>query len=264
MDGAVEGENQMRKIQIGKKVSLGNKLLRRWSEFEYLIKNEWRFTALRRTSNQTSSWRYEQLLKIIFEYSHYYKKTIEKDFTIYRARDRKCKSFTNFYPPPVKNTKNQRLSPIGIPMFYGALDDKTCIAELRPTIGDIISVCTFQTTRAMVVLDFTMKRNSKVKYKKWILNFFNEFSKIISKPIGIEDSDVEYVPTQAFAEFIRSEGNYQGIIYPSAQRKGGQNIVLFSEAPFGKSQISASTIFLLPTKISHHRIRKISYESDPG
>lgn len=146
-------------------------------------------------------------------------------------------------PPDVNNAKySNRMSPAGIPMFYGALDEDTAIKEtydpdLKPqkaTIG------IFKPIRQFKVLDFSnmvyipslfddKKRRSRAAAK-----FLNSFIEDIKKPIKKDGREhVEYVPTQVVTEYFRYifkdvEGDHiKGIIYPSTRHPGGKSIVLF-------------------------------------
>jgi len=49
----------------------------------------------------------------------------------------------------------------------------------------------------------------------------------LSIPIRRDDTDIDYIPTQYVAEFIKSEG-YDGILYKSSLSESGKNIVIFN------------------------------------
>lgn len=58
-------------------------------------------------------------------------------------------------PPPRRLGRSNRMNPAGIPAFYGALDLKTCITELRPVVGSEVVYAEFTLLRDVVVLDTT-------------------------------------------------------------------------------------------------------------
>lgn len=53
-----------------------------------------------------------------------------------------------------------------------------------------------------------------------------QFAREISKPVSEKEAELEYVPTQLLAEYIRKLG-YKGIIFSSSVNPGGKNYVLF-------------------------------------
>lgn len=61
-------------------------------------------------------------------------------------------------PPKEKALYSNRMSPAGIPMFYGSVDEKTAIAETydrKDKSHKWVTVATFQTTQQFKVLDLT-------------------------------------------------------------------------------------------------------------
>jgi hypothetical protein len=62
-------------------------------------------------------------------------------------------------------------------------------------------------------------------------SFLRSFGELISRPVLPEDEELDYLPTQAIAEYLASHRKLDGIIFHSAQTgQEGQNIVLFHEA----------------------------------
>lgn len=39
-------------------------------------------------------------------------------------------------PPPRRKARAGRMNPAGVPVFYGAFEKHTCVAEIRPSVGD--------------------------------------------------------------------------------------------------------------------------------
>jgi hypothetical protein len=140
-----------------------------------------------------------------------------------------------------------RMSPVGIPMFYGASDRETCLAELGyapPQTNEACTAGVFKTAREFSVLDLTkippvpgmFEPNEELAAQRPTLVFLQGFQRDISKPIVKDDrAHVEYVPTQIVTEFFRRVSKdengepVRGILYPSAQRAGGTACVLFFE-----------------------------------
>jgi hypothetical protein len=139
----------------------------------------------------------------------------------------------------LKNTQNNRFSPIGISYGYYSFDEKTILQEVRVNINDEVAIGEFQLDSNLKILDFRNK--SLLKYKnpfddkfsidvycgeEFILDFLFDISKSISK----SDTALEYVPTQILSEYIWSL-EYHGFIFDSSQDKGRENLVLFGENP---------------------------------
>jgi len=151
-------------------------------------------------------------------------------------------------PPPKRLRRAGRMNPSGVACFYGAFELETCIAELRPAVGLTIVGATFELTRPVHVLDttlfeapmrsmslFSKKHMSRVQQWKFMSNFMHE----IAKPILPSDEHLDYIPTQAVAEYLLHHHEFkiggkpakiEAIIYRSAQLPGGKNIVLMGEA----------------------------------
>lgn len=150
-------------------------------------------------------------------------------------------------PPPERMGKPGRLNPSGISAFYGAYDADTCIAELRPSVGELVAVAEFRITEPICVLDTTLfgarpkaydpfAARARKRAAQWL--FMTGFMKEIARPILPDDVHLDYVPTQAVAEYLsnrefefaRGRRKIDAIIYGSAQHPGGRNIALLGSA----------------------------------
>ncbi|EJZ22165.1 RES family NAD+ phosphorylase [Rhizobium sp. Pop5] len=151
-------------------------------------------------------------------------------------------------PPPKRLRKAGRMSPAGIACFYGAFDLETCVAELRPPVGSVVVYGKFELTRPIWVLDTTrfeapMKPQSLFskdylrKVEQWA--FMQRFMEDIAKPVSPTDEHLDYIPTQAVAEYLRVHHQFKrdghqrkidAIIYRSAQLPANRNIAILGEA----------------------------------
>ena len=142
-------------------------------------------------------------------------------------------------------TQSNRMSPAGIPMFYGALDQDTARAEtFDPALhaGMTLSVGTFLPLRDLTMLNladlppvpsvFDADRQQFIHS----LRFLEAFAADISQPIARDGREhIEYVPTQIVTEFFHRifrlpDGSaIDGIAYSSAKNGGGKAVVLFCE-----------------------------------
>ncbi len=145
-------------------------------------------------------------------------------------------------PPPPQKATASRMSPAGIPMFYGAMDEYTAVAETvlgKLRRGEIINVGRFATTEKLLVLDLTHLLPvpsifSERRYLRPVLRFLHSFVRDLSKSIKKDGREhIEYVPTQIVTEYFRHsflsyrKAPIRGVLYPSARAIGGIACVLF-------------------------------------
>ena len=150
--------------------------------------------------------------------------------------------------PPMRLRQAGRMNSAGIRAFYGAFEMDTAISEIRPIVGQIVIAARFQLARDVYVLDTTrftapikeasvFNKSYEQRVGQW--EFMQEFMDEIAKPISPGDTHLDYIPTQAVAEYLVQKHKFkrqgkdvsiEGIIFNSAQRPGSKNIVLFGEA----------------------------------
>lgn len=181
----------------------------------------------------------------------------DQDASIYRARIAasydeasmfKEDPVTQLGPPPGRLRKPGRMNAAGVACFYGAFELSTCLAELRPLVGSVVVGARFELIRPIFVLD-TTRFQRPMKDMSWFAKdqirraeqweFMQSFMHEMSKPVSPADEYIDYVPTQAVAEyfahrheFMRSgvKERIEAIIYKSAQSPAGRNIVLLADA----------------------------------
>jgi RES domain len=171
---------------------------------------------------------------------------------IYRARI--CKSekdindslsepFKNVGPPPPEKASAGRMNPEGIPVFYGSLNWETCLAETRPAIGNDTAVIKLMTTKPLRLLDFSRLGGSSTRLSYFEPDFLVQRERgaflkrlqwLISQPI-VPGKEPDYIITQTLAEYLAHvhEHPFDGMLFNSAQRLTGMNIVLFPDAGGG-------------------------------
>jgi len=108
---------------------------------------------------------------------------------------------------------SNRMSPAGIPMFYGAFEHGTAIAETYdPSLGPVmkITVRKWVTARKIPVLDLTRIPevpsifDSEKRGKRSGIIFLHEFTSELSRPIEKDGGGhIDYVPTQVMTEYFR-------------------------------------------------------------
>jgi len=180
--------------------------------------------------------------------------------------------FQHIGPPPPEKSHSGRMNIEGVSVFYGAREIDTALAELRPAIGNEVVVINVETTRSLRLLDLT--RLDKARSSKLLSyfqpNFTEEVQKqkflrrlheLISQPI-IPGREKDYLITQTMGEYLAyiHPQPFDGILFASAQRTKGTNIVLFSKQnlitnsigeSFGIKYIQDSLMIYSTVKIKH-------------
>jgi hypothetical protein len=127
--------------------------------------------------------------------------------------------------PSTLATRANRMSPAGVPMFYGALDEDTALAEIgNSPPGQRSLIGRWVPTRSLKVLDLTHLPDLPSFFDiehardRQALQFMEEFARDVSQPLtrGIE-AERGYRPTQALTGYLRAHvPELEGIIYPSS------------------------------------------------
>lgn len=145
-------------------------------------------------------------------------------------------------PPPSRLAHGGRMNAPGIPVFYGAMDEATCVAEARAPVGSKVVVAKFELLSSVRLLDFDALAEIFVKSSHFDPDyserearpaFLKRLVREISRPVMPQDETFEYLSTQVVAEYLanKMEPRLDGIIFRSSQTGGtGHNLVLFNHA----------------------------------
>jgi hypothetical protein len=128
-------------------------------------------------------------------------------------------------PPPAPKATAGRMNPAGISVFYGALSEETATAEVRPSVGSLVVVGGFDPCQKLKLLNLSQ---IGVGFTGSIFDpgyedraarrrFLEGFHTLIARPIQPHDEVLEYIPTQAVAEYVANVLGLDGILYASAQ-----------------------------------------------
>ena len=233
--------------------------IRYWDNFRKTVKTKQRFTIFL-SSKDEDQYDHGQPKNFLFHLAHNFMPTLidvlQPGTKIYRARinneDRKLlhEDLTSF---PPQRSRNNRMSPAGIPFFYGGTTPEVCIHEVRPSVAENVIVAEFEVVQRLFVLNLATVFETRKSifdpeysfyYEEYFKPFLEHFVGDVSKPIRKTDNEIEYVPTQVFTEFIKavnfkthyympdSNGNeddifIDGILFKSSVMKDGINLVLF-------------------------------------
>ncbi|MDG7041564.1 MAG: RES domain-containing protein [Nitrososphaerota archaeon] len=172
---------------------------------------------------------------------------MKKNRYVYRARvhatGETCNDEDTLGPPTHRQAKNSRMSPSGITVFYGALDESTALSETIYPPSDAeksVTVGKWQVVRDLRVLDLTRLPevpsvfNLRRRALREKIEFLHWFAGAISLPAKPDDREhLEYVPTQVFTEYVRHlfidrfGKTVRGIMYKSSKLQGGICCTLF-------------------------------------
>ncbi len=128
-----------------------------------------------------------------------------------------------------------RANPSGLVYLYLASSPETAMAEMRPWVGESLSVALFEIQcdvrvilcQAEVEDPFERiplygQSSSSENADKYV---WSDISEAFARPVNRNDSESAYVPTQILAEAFGAEG-FGGVAYRSGLSKG-INLVLF-------------------------------------
>lgn len=125
-------------------------------------------------------------------------------------------------PPSVKATAG-RANPAGISYLYVCDSRKTAIMEVRPMIGQEVSVATIELSDDIKLFDFC--KNNGIYEKGGDAYIYYLISRAFSEPYTGNEKD--YYPTQFLTEFIKEMG-FEGIRFYSSYDSNSKNIVIFN------------------------------------
>ncbi len=227
-----------------------------WEQFSQLVKHQQRFTFFKRpefasvapidSDNGLSDILTELSARI--DHHKLYAK-LPKETFLYRCRflkqDEAIHTFDQITSPPDGCAKQNRMSPAGVSMFYGAFDQETAILESSPDgkpsdLPHAIGI--FRTTKDLTILDLTNLPETSF----WLegfesFEFLHSFNNEITKEIKRDDRiHQEYIPAQVFTEYLRyihklPDGKkLDGLKYKSSLMGAKENIVLFYDQKTSK------------------------------
>lgn len=137
--------------------------------------------------------------------------------------------------PPSYKAPHGRANPAGISYLYLSSLSETCIAEVRPHPGQMISVADFLVEKVNVLdlrdprkraSPFLLENREELADLLAVLPLIERLGEELTKPVLPVSAAYEYTPSQYLCEFVKSEG-YDGVIYRSSV-SDGVNLALFN------------------------------------
>jgi hypothetical protein len=219
-----------------------------WQDFSATLKNEKRYTTVRAPRIETSWGSDTPPHKMLDHLANVIEQTglvrPLQERNLFRARKhgpgQPLASQEHLGAPAPQYAEAQRMSPAGISFFYGSADVETCLAEIRGLSGELATVGRWRIKTPLVVLDLMDLPEVPSVFDSLygdirdLVGFIQWFVGEITRPVLAHDRpSVDYVPSQAVAEFIRFElegtdqAGIAGVRFPSVARTGGVNVALF-------------------------------------
>lgn len=203
-----------------------------WEKFTVSIKSINRFH-----SNHINL----ELLKKFFESPVMQRLISRGDTEFFRARiaDENGLKKEEMGPPPMGRISAGRVNSQGIRCLYLSNDELTTIHEIRARDFDYISIGKFRAKKELQIVDLSnLDRISPfsmdVFNAEWFsinMSILKKISREIAKPLRRQDSELDYLPSQYIADYIKSLG-YDGICFRSTVNKVGVNYAIFDSKTF--------------------------------
>ena len=137
--------------------------------------------------------------------------------------------------PPPGNASSGRANPVGIPYLYVGSEPDTAVTEVRPQLGETLTVAKFTIEVDAKVVDLRSPRQSIAPFLmediediaalRGHIDFFERLGRELKTPIVPSAAAVDYIPSQYLCELIKKVG-YDGVVYGSSV-SSGVNLALF-------------------------------------
>ena len=220
-----------------------------WEKLKVYIQQECRFfikdyRILNGSQSEKASFFFDKIKDLMNDFSQEINITKEMPVgeSIFRARvDKNIDEYnakTLGSPPYTVLPKSTRLSPVGIPVFYGSSTEKTAMKEIK---GEAVKFVVGQwvVKKKILYMDLTELDNldlpdyfsHKSFRKRELIEFLKRINSSLSERIEKDGKEnISYIPTQLISEFFKlSYKDIMGIKYNSSLSKNGVNYAFFQE-----------------------------------
>lgn len=137
--------------------------------------------------------------------------------------------------PPIGVAQAGRANPPGLSYLYVASDPETALAEVRPTVADVVVVAQFEAVRPFKLVDLSDPRSLISPFRLGLealsnvraeMAFLMMLSEDLTRPTPAHKAAYDYLATQYLCELIKCIG-YDGVRYRSSLNTGGHNFAFF-------------------------------------
>ena len=192
-----------------------------WDSFKEEIKHGNRFFP--EATNDVFNKSFDDILELRTVYT--------ENIDLFRAR-LGVHSISKMMAPPAEIATAGRANPHGISYLYCAVDEPTCIAEIRPWKGAKVTVAHIKPKKKLKLAALFRQPISPFDFESpyeilEIEKILSSFIQELSTPVDPDKSEIEYLSTQYITELIKSKG-FDGILFDSAMGPG-YNVVLFDQ-----------------------------------
>lgn len=192
-----------------------------WDNFKDEIKHSNRFFP--EAKNDIFNDRIDEILQ--------YRTVFTEKLDLFRAR-LGVQPIAKMMAPPAELATAGRANPRGISYLYCAIDEPTCIAEIRPWKGATVTVAHVIPKKKLKLVGLFSDPISPFDFESpyeilEIDKILSSFIQELSTPVDPNKSEIEYLPTQYITELIKTKG-FDGILFDSAMGPGN-NVVIFDE-----------------------------------
>lgn len=256
-----------------------------WERFCAAVKHQTRYFFTRRNPHDKDS-DLTPVSKMLDELSSHLEReelieSVAQNAKLFRIRVHKradrCEDWKSLGSPWSAVASSNRMSPAGIGMFYCSQTLETARAEALSTIRDrdsfALTAARWSPSRPLLLLNLCDIRETP---SFWFSNrsdrdrvlFLKAFAGSISQPVVHDGREhIDYVPSQIVTEYFRhvyraDDGKQlDGIIFPSARVRKGQNVVIFASSddlrPVSEKEFDNTPPILTldPSSIKRLRIR---------
>lgn len=136
-----------------------------------------------------------------------------------------------------------RVNPSGVVTLYLASSQTTAVSEVRPWVGETISIAWVSIVRDLRIVNLSIGHDKNllseltlgeltgetpIPKEKANRCVWNDIDNAFSTPTTRTDTGAEYAPTQILAEAVKCEG-FDGLVYKSSfGGEQGYNVALFN------------------------------------
>lgn len=173
------------------------------------------------------------------------KKNEKNHFIRGRICDRKVFEKKEMGAPPKERASAGRVNSKGIRCLYLTTDEHTALHEIRARDFDYVSIGRFKPKKNLRLVDlsrlelispFTEGSDFGLDWFALNMPILKKINSEIAKPLRRQDSEIDYLPTQYIADYIKACG-FDGICYSSTLNKQGIDYAIFDPNAFSCNEV---------------------------